>query len=139
MATLSKWQGIFFFYNVSSKIFVFNSFRGMSFDDKLIGAEGACLLHEKLLARHATRKLTAVALTCRRRSKGTSLNGIGETPKDAKREEAHRTPCGKRASCSGNQLLSISLLRQIAINTILLSNTTLLMFMNRLNMEKNSA
>ncbi|MDM5316835.1 hypothetical protein QUF49_12585 [Fictibacillus sp. b24] len=29
-----------------------------------------------------------------------------ETPNGAKRQEAHRTPRGKRASWSGNQLLS---------------------------------
>ncbi|MDM5317870.1 hypothetical protein QUF49_17805 [Fictibacillus sp. b24] len=39
-----------------------------------------------------------------RDSYGTS--GQVETPNGAKRQEAHRTPRGKRASWSGNQLLS---------------------------------
>jgi hypothetical protein len=39
----------------------------------------------------------------------------GETPKGAKREEAHRTPRGKRASWSGNQhlLIATSLRKQL--------------------------
>ncbi|MFG6495119.1 hypothetical protein P8610_07155 [Fictibacillus sp. UD] len=41
--------------------------------------KGACPPHDKLLARHATRKLTTAALTCRRRSKESSLKRSGET------------------------------------------------------------
>ncbi|ANX13583.1 hypothetical protein ABE41_016350 [Fictibacillus arsenicus] len=33
------------------------------------------------------------------------ISGTGETPNGAKRKEAHRTPRGKRATWSGNQLL----------------------------------
>ncbi|MFG6495258.1 hypothetical protein P8610_07870 [Fictibacillus sp. UD] len=53
---------------------------------------------KSFLARHATRKITAVALTCRRRSKGTYLKRSGETLKGAKRQGAHRTPRGKRSN-----------------------------------------
>jgi hypothetical protein len=42
--------------------------------EKLIALEGVSLLLEYLLTSHTTRKLTSVAFTCRRRSKGASLN-----------------------------------------------------------------
>jgi hypothetical protein len=56
--------------------------------------------------KHATRKLATLAITCRRRSKNTSLKRPGETSNGAKRQKAHRPPRGKRAAWSGNQLLS---------------------------------
>jgi hypothetical protein len=41
---------------------------------------------ENLPARHATRKLTTKALTCRRKSKDATLKRAGETLKGAKRQ-----------------------------------------------------
>ncbi|MDM5314428.1 hypothetical protein QUF49_00350 [Fictibacillus sp. b24] len=52
---------------------------------------------KSFLARHATRKLTAAALTCRRRSKNTSLKRSGETLKGPKRQGAHRLPAESEA------------------------------------------
>jgi hypothetical protein len=68
------------------------------FFDKLIGVQNACLPPEKLLARHAKRKLISVVFTCRRRSKDSSMKRSGVTPNGAERKEAHSTPRGKRAS-----------------------------------------
>ncbi|ANX11324.1 hypothetical protein ABE41_004845 [Fictibacillus arsenicus] len=56
-----------------------------------------------LLARHATRKHASLGL---REDAGAQMLPLCETPKGAKRQEAHRTPLGKRASWNRNQQLS---------------------------------